>query len=71
LVTRLGGHARQSPGSRRFDLDGRLVRFDFHQRLALGYYLTFGFEPLEQSSGFLRHAEGGHDHVGWHITVGE
>ena len=57
----------QSTGRRRLDLDGRLVGFNFHQRLTLGNRLAFGLEPLEQNSSLLRHAEGGHDHVGCQI----
>lgn len=64
FVARANTDICQNAGTRRFDLDRRLVGFDFHERLAFGNRLAFGFEPLEQSAGLLRHAERGHDYVG-------
>jgi hypothetical protein len=47
-----------SPGG--FDLDHRLIGFDFEERLALGDALAFFFSPGQEFAGFLRHFERGH-----------
>jgi hypothetical protein len=64
FITGFRRNPRENTGSRRFNLYRSFVSFDFHQRLAFGHRLTFGFEPLEQCSRLLRHAESGHDYIG-------
>jgi hypothetical protein len=70
FITRLGDDLGQNAGGRRFDLDGGLVGFDLHERLALGNRLTFGFEPFEERARLLCHAERGHDDIGRQINPG-
>ena len=70
LVAGLRNHLSEHAGRRCFDLDCRFVGLNLHERFALGDRLPFGFEPLEQLAGLLRHAEGGHDYVGRQVSLG-
>ena len=65
-VARLRGHLAQDAGSRRLDLDGRLVGLDLEERVALPDRIAGRPEPLQDLAGVLRQLEGRHDDAGRH-----
>jgi hypothetical protein len=60
VVAFRGGDRAQRARPRGLHLDGRLVRFDLHERLALGNLVALALQPPDELARVLSHAERRH-----------